>query len=359
MIAFTHTTHTGVEIWVLNISESKANRLMEGIVNANMGNPIEWKKDNSGLLINVLPDNRKELIDTDEAIPSGPVVSISDGEKAQNRTYQDLLSNPNDEFNFEQLALSKIVSLDLKGNATDFLPNAMYSDISISPNGEYVMVSRIKSPFSYLVPYYRFPNETNIYDIEGNFINQVNDVPLQEVLPKGFMSVRTGRRSMNWRNDKPATLIYTKALDEGDPENEVEYRDEVYQLEAPFKGEGKPLLKTINRYRYIQWGSDDIAIAHDYWWNTRNMKAYVFNPSDNEQEPEILFDRNYQDQYNDPGSFVTTKNEFNEYVLEMDGNKAFLMGDGYTPEGQFPFVDEIDLKTKRQIDFIGQDIQIN
>ncbi|ADR20860.1 hypothetical protein MATR_15140 [Marivirga tractuosa] len=347
MIAFTHTTHTGVEIWVLNISESKANRLMEGIVNANMGNPIEWKKDNSGLLINVLPDNRKELIDTDEAIPSGPVVSISDGEKAQNRTYQDLLSNPNDEFNFEQLALSKIVSLDLKGNATDFLPNAMYSDISISPNGEYVMVSRIKSPFSYLVPYYRFPNETNIYDIEGNFINQVNDVPLQEVLPKGFMSVRTGRRSMNWRNDKPATLIYTKALDEGDPENEVEYRDEVYQLEAPFKGEGKPLLKTINRYRYIQWGSDDIAIAHDYWWNTRNMKAYVFNPSDNEQEPEILFDRNYQDQYNDPGSFVTTKNEFNEYVLEMDGNKAFLMGDGYTPEGQFPFVDEIDLKTKK------------
>ncbi|WP_375581300.1 prolyl oligopeptidase family serine peptidase [Marivirga tractuosa] len=347
MIAFTHTTLTGVEIWVLNINESKANRLMEGIANANMGNPIEWKKDNSGLLVNVLPDDRKELIDTDEAIPSGPVVSVSDGEKAQNRTYQDLLSNPNDEFNFQQLALSKIVSLDLNGNATDFLPAAMYSNISISPNGEYVMVSKIKTPFSYIVPYYRFPNETNVFDLDGNLISQVNDVPLQEVLPKGFMSVRTGRRSMNWRNDKPASLIYAKALDEGDPENEVEYRDEVYQLEAPFEGDGKPLLKTINRYRYIQWGNHDIAIAHDYWWNTRNMKAYIFNPSDSEQEPEILFDRNYQDQYNDPGSFVTTKNEFNEYVLEMDGNRAFLMGDGYTPEGQFPFVDEINLKTKK------------
>jgi dipeptidyl aminopeptidase/acylaminoacyl peptidase len=348
MIAFTHTTLSGVEIWVLNINESKATRLMEGIANANMGNPIVWKKDNSGLLVNVLPEDRKELIKTGEAIPSGPVISVSDGEKAQNRTYQDLLSNPNDEFNFEQLALSKIVSLDLKGEATEFLPAAMYSSMSISPNSKYVMVSTIKTPFSYIVPYYRFPNETNIYDLEGNLISQVNDVPLQEVLPKGFMSVRTGRRSMNWRNDKPATIIYAMALDEGDPENEVEFRDEVYQLEAPFKGEGKPLLKTINRYRYIQWGNDNIAIAHDYWWNTRNMKSYTFNPSNSDQEPKILFDRNYQDSYSNPGSFVTTKNKFDEYVLELEGDKAFLMGDGYTPEGQFPFIDEINLKTQKK-----------
>ncbi|SMG18249.1 Prolyl oligopeptidase family protein [Marivirga sericea] len=347
MIAFTHTTATGVEIWILDINKSQATRLMSGTANANMGNPIQWKKNNAGLFVNVLPKDRKELINAGDAIPSGPVVSVSDGEKAQNRTYQDLLSNPNDEFNFEQLAKSKIVSLDLKGNVSEFLPTAMYSDVAVSPNGEYVMVSKIKTPFSYLVPYYRFPNETNVYDIEGNLINKVMDVPLQEVLPKGFMSVRTGRRSMNWRNDKAATLVYAKALDEGDPENEVEFRDEVYQLEAPFNGEGKPLLKTINRYRYIQWGNDNIAIAYDYWWNSRNMKAYVFDPSNNEAEPDILFDRNYQDLYNDPGSFVTTKNNFNEYILEMDGDKAYLMGEGYTPEGQFPFVDEINLNSKK------------
>ena len=348
MIAFTHTTSSGVEIWVLNINEASAARLMKGIANGNMGNPVEWKKDNTGLLVKVLPEDRKGLIDTNEAIPSGPVISVSEGEKAQNRTYQDLLSNPNDEFNFEQLALSKIVSLDLKGNASDFLPTAMYSSMSISPDGKYVMVSEIKKPFSYLVPYYRFPSVTNIYDLNGKLISQVNDVPLQEVLPKGFMSVRTGRRSMNWRNDKPATLIFAKALDEGDPKKEVEFRDEVYQLSAPFTGEGEPLLKAIDRYRYIQWGNNEVAVAHDYWWNTRNMRTYIFNPSDIGQKPEILFDRNYQDSYSDPGSFVTSKNEFDEYVLELDGNSAFLMGDGYTPEGQFPFVDEIDLKSTKK-----------
>ena len=32
----------------------------------------------------------------------------------------------------------------------------MYRSVSVSPNGSLVMVSFIKEPFSYLVPYYRF-----------------------------------------------------------------------------------------------------------------------------------------------------------------------------------------------------------
>ncbi len=33
----------------------------------------------------------------------------------------------------------------------------------------------------------------------------------------------------------------------------------------------------------------------DYWWNSRNTKTYLFNPSDSSVVPKILFDRNYQD----------------------------------------------------------------
>ena len=56
-----------------------------------------------------------------------------------------------------------------------------------------------------------------------------------------------------------------------------------FQLEAPFNGEAKSFLKTINRYSGIDWGNDDIAVASDYWWKTRNTKTYVFNPSDPSQ----------------------------------------------------------------------------
>lgn len=86
------------------------------------------------------------------------------------------------------------------------------------------------------------------------------------------MAVREGRRQLSWRNDKPSTLVYVTALDGGDPENEVSHRDQIFQIEAPFKGIGKPLLKTINRFYSISWGNDNSAVVYDYWWNTRNMK---------------------------------------------------------------------------------------
>ncbi|TBW28397.1 prolyl oligopeptidase family serine peptidase [Gramella sp. KN1008] len=343
-IAFTHTTNKGVELWVLDVDSATARKLTGANLNANMRSTINWFRDNSGLLVSMLPQDRKALIDTETSVPTGPTVSVSDGKEAQNRTYQDLLKNPNDEYNFEQLARAELVKVNLDGTTSKWMEPRMYSGISFSPDGNYVMVTHIKKPFSYLVPYYRFPSETNVYDKDGNLINMINDVPLIEDLPKGFMAEREGKRDFEWRDDKPATLVYVTALDGGDPEVEAEYRDEFFQLEAPFEGEGRSLLKVRNRGSRILWGNEELAVATDYWWNNRNTKTYVFDPSDASEEPEIIFDRNYQDVYSDPGRFVTTKNEFGRNVLKLDDEDAFLLGSGFTENGQYPFVDKIDLE---------------
>ncbi|SHH34349.1 alpha/beta hydrolase family protein [Winogradskyella jejuensis] len=350
MIACLNTTNTGVEVWILDVKAAKASKITDTNVNANMGSTISWFKDNKHLLVKTLPSDRKPLINTSIAVPTGPTISVSDGSKAQNRTYQDLLKTPNDEFNFEQLAHSEIKKVSINGAAEDFLPSAMYRGISFSPDGNYVMITKIKRPFSYLVTYSRFPNESVIYDTNGNAIKTVNDVPLDEVRPKGFMATRLGKRNMSWRADKPATLVWAEALDQGDPSVDVEYRDAVYQTDAPFNGKPELLLKTKQRFAGINWGNDNVAIAYDRWWNTRNTKTYLFNPSDASQTPKIISDRNYQDVYSNPGSFVNSKNEYGRYTLEMDGKKLYLMGDGYTKDGQFPFVDEYDVtsnETKR------------
>lgn len=344
-MAFTHTTNEGVELWVADLSSAQATKLTDANLNANMRDVINWFRDNSAILVKTLPADRKKLIDPENSVPTGPTISVSDGKEAQNRTYQDLLKNPNDEYNFEQLARSELVKVNLDGTTSKWKDAAMYSSISFSPDGEYVMVTSIKKPFSYLVPYYRFPSESIVYDNSGTQVAQVNDVPLTEDLPKGFMAEREGRRSMQWKNDAPSTLVYVEALDGGDPEVEVEFRDEVFLLDAPFTGEGKSILKTIDRYAGIIWGDDDTAIAIDRWWNTRNTRTYVFNPSETSQEPKVIFNRNYQDRYSDPGRFVTTKNDYGQDVLKLDNNHAFLLGAGYTEEGQFPFADRLDLET--------------
>ncbi|MGB7843929.1 MAG: prolyl oligopeptidase family serine peptidase [Salinimicrobium sp.] len=344
-MAFTHTTSEGVELWVADLETATAKRLTGPKLNANMRDVLNWNKDNSAILVKMLPQDRKKLIDPETSVPTGPTVSVSDGKEAQNRTYQDLLKNPTDEFNFEQLARAELVKVNLNGETSTWLEPKMYDDISFSPDGNYVMVSYIKKPFSYLVPYYRFPSETNIYTKDGELVNQVNQVPLIEDLPKGFMAEREGRRNLSWRNDTPATLIYVEALDGGDPEREAEFRDEVSLLEAPFKGEGKPIFKTKDRFAGIIWGDEHTAVADDYWWNNRNTRTYVFDPSNPQQEPKVLFNRNYQDRYSDPGSFVREKNEYGEQVLKIVNNKTLLLGTGFTPEGQFPFVNRINLET--------------
>jgi dipeptidyl aminopeptidase/acylaminoacyl peptidase len=291
----------------------------------------------------MLPSDRKELINTAEAVPTGPTVSVSDGAKAQNRTYQDLLKTPNDEFNFEQLARSEIKKVSIKGNVQDFLAADMYRGISFSPDGKYVMITKVKRPFSYIVTFSRFPSESIMYDANGKKVKTVNDVPLDEVRPKGFMSTRMGKRSMTWRGDKPATLVWAEALDKGDPAIEAEFRDAVYELNAPFNGTPKVILKTQQRFGGVEWGNDDMAIAYDYWWNTRNLKTYLFNPSN--AEAKVINDRNYQDVYSDPGNYVSSENEFGRNTLTIVDNKLYLMGDGYTKDGQFPFIDEYNVKT--------------
>jgi dipeptidyl aminopeptidase/acylaminoacyl peptidase len=346
-MAFTNTTKTGVELWVLDMASAACTKISDAGLNANIGRPFAWFADGQSLMVKMLPADKKPLINKAEAIPTGPRVSVSEGTKAQNRTYQDLLTDKADEFNFEQLSRSTLYKIDLTGKAELWKETAMFTRFDFSPDGEYVIVSELNKPFSYLVTYDRFPSKTTIFDKNGKEVKVLLESPLLEDMPKGFMATQKGMRWINWRTDKPASVVYVMALDEGDPEKQVDFRDEVFELEAPFAGQPKSLLKTIQRFAGITWGNNRIAIARDRWWNTRNAKTYLFNPSNPNEKPEIIYDVSYEDRYNDPGSFVTAKNQLGEFSLLMQNNKLYLAGDGYSPEGVRPFFDEYDLKTKK------------
>ena len=348
-IAFTNTSSDGVKLWVLNLESRSLVKLSDLKLNSNIRDVINWLND-SEILIKVIPENKKELIDQSDIVPLGPTISSNDGENAQNRTYQDLLKNKTDEFNFEQLVTSDLYKVDLNGKINKWLDSDMYTDIIPSPDGEFVMVSNIKKPFSYIVTYGRFPKSTNIYDNEGMLVSNLVDVPLIEELPQGFNAVWNGKRNFSWRMDKPSTITYMVALDNGDPSKEVKYRDELFELDAPFKGNGNTIFKSINRLAGIIWGNKTNAVAIDYWIKNRNEKTYLFNPSNINQKPRIIYDRNYQDRYSDPGSFITERNAYNKSILKIDSNNLILMGDGYSEKGQFPFVDRLNLdnlKSKR------------
>lgn len=342
-LAFTNTTAKGVELWVLDLASSTAKKLTSDNLNANLGSPYVWYKDSENLLIRVIPANRPTLLDAAKDLATGPIVSTSDGKVSQNRTYQDLLKNPQDEQNFETLTKAELHKVSLSGNSQKLMDTDIYAGNSFSPDGKYLMVSTIKKPFSYIVPLNRFPNTTSVYDLNGNLVKTVNEVPLNEIMPKGFSSVRTGKRNMTWRDDQPSTLVYAEALDGGDQGKAADFRDEIFTWEAPFNSAPKSLFKTKQRYAGVEWTNADYAMVKESWYDTRNLKTHLINLKDGSSK--VIEDRNFQDVYSDPGQFLQTKNEMGRSVVDVENGKAYLIGEGFTKDGQKPFVDEVDMST--------------
>ena len=348
-VAMTNTTKDGLELWYVDLESLRAEKLTGPKLNASLGDVITWHQDSKNIIAKFKLKNPPEILDNENMVPTGPIISSNDGKKAQNRTYQDLLKNEVDEKNFETLASSVLYKISLKGKKKLLAKENLYYEIDFSPDGKFILISIIQKPFSYLVPYYRFPTKYVIYSSKGKELTVLHEVPLIEDLPKGFMAVRTGPRNFSWRSDMPSSLIFVEALDDGNPEMDIKYRDEVFEVSYPFKQNKSSLLKTINRFYSIDWCNDTLAVGYDYWWNTRNTKAYMFNPSNKNKEPEIIIDRNYQDRYNDPGSFVKTRNSYGKSLLAINEQNLYLMGDGLRDDGQFPFIDQMNLKSLKKV----------
>ena len=348
-IAMTNTKEEGVELWYIDLEKLTAKKLTGPKLNASLGDVITWYQDSKNILTKFKFKNSPDIIDVEDVVPTGPIISSNDGKKAQNRTYQDLLRNEVDEKNFETLARSVLSKVSLKGKTKLLAKKNLYHEIDFSPDGKFILISIIQKPFSYLVPYYRFPMKYVIYSSKGKELTVLHEVPLIEDLPKGFMAVRTGPRNFSWRSDRPSNLIFVEALDGGNPETDVKYRDEIFEVGYPFKQNKVSLLKTINRFYRIDWCNDTLALGYDYWWNSRNTKTYIFSPSNTNKEPKIIIDRNYQDRYNDPGSFVKRRNFYGKSILAMNKQNLYLMGDGFRDDGQFHFIDKVDLNSLKKV----------
>ena len=346
-IAFTHSVSKGQELWVLNVTKKKIKKLTEAIVNTTMPiNPITWVDAGEWMLFTSVLQG-KEHKPVRGIVPTGPLVRENKGKEAAARTYQDLLKDEFDKKLFEYYTTSQLVKINLDKEQYPIGIPAIFKKIAASPDFRFIMVKMIHRPFSYSVPYYRFPFKVEIWDNDGNLFRELFDIPLAESIPKGFGAVRKGPRNIDWRSDKPATLFWVWALDGGDPKRDVVARDRLYLFDFPFDGKGYKNIAFKNRFGDIKWGKPGFAICSEWWWNTRSEIISSFNPDNPDEKKQLLFEYNWQDEYNHPGYFVTKKNVSGHEVLQFSDKetKLYLKGRGATPEGYKPFVDKIDIET--------------
>ncbi len=343
--SFAQITADGIELWVVDLEKAQARRMAEPFLSLTARIEPVWVDDQS-LVATFVPKDRGPA-PKQARVPKGPVIQENLGEKAAAVTFQDLLANAHDERLFEFYLTSQPAIVGLDGSVKTLGKPAIYWNIEPSPNGKVLLVQSLHRPYSYLVPAFRFPKVTEIWNLQGQSVHTAYERPLQESVPTAYGSVPTGPRQFDWRADAPATLVWAEARDDGDAAKDAEIRDEVYQQALPFEGKPQSLIRLGYRYNDVQWHDGELAIASSWWWKTRQMRAWRIQPDHPEVEPVLVKERSWEDRYNDPGTPMMETNAFGRRVLKTtpDGSSLFLAGPGASPEGDRPFLDRWNLET--------------
>ncbi len=333
-------------LWLVDVAARRARLLLAQPLNSVAGSGYRWMPDSRRLLVNLRPTGLGPLPEAD-GVPTGPAIQQTGatGRVVSVRTYQDLLRNEADARQFEYLLRSQPALVGVDGKVVPVGAADLYTGLSASPDGRFVLTQRITRPFSYLVPYSAFPRVVEVRDLTGNVVHTVAKLPLVEGLPTGNDAVPTGVRAIGWRGDADATLVWAEAQDGGDPARPADVRDIVYLQAAPFRDPPVVLARLASRYSGVQWGRGDFALLNEYWWKTRQFKTWRVQPDAPQAAPVAFDGGSSEDRYADRGNVVQTLNPQGRFLIQFseDGQALYRIGEGASPEGDRPFLDRQSL----------------
>ena len=347
--AFLNTTANRVDAWVGETATGKIQNLRGITVNSAFGDPLTWMPDNRTVLLQVISSNRGPA-PAEPLVPRGPNTQESSGKPGPVRTYEDLLKTPHDEDLFEYYATSQLALVDISSGKTTLVGKpSMFQNVDVAPDGLHLLVTKIHRPFSYLFTDSSFPKDIEVWDTKGSVAYKVASLPLADQVP--IDGVITGPRSVRWRPTEPATLIWVKALDDGNPKKKADYRDSVVMLKSPFSGPPAEIFKTEQRYAGLMFGEKNgLALISDFDRNKRWVRTFMIN-LDKPGEPKLIWSRNQQDRYNDPGTPVMRSgsqrgggNQSSSAIIQ-NGESIYLVGLGASADGDRPFLDRFNLQT--------------
>ncbi len=353
-VAFTVDEPDGIGVWTGDVSSGADPvqvpglrvRDVLGAEPPGLGGTVRWSRDGRSLVVLGEPPGGRAALDglAGSPAPAEPRITEVAGKRSQMATFQDLLASAADEDLFETLATTVPQRVDpVTGAASPLGPAGLYQFISESPDGRYLLVYRLQRPFSFRVPYPYFARRVEVWSAAGELVRVIADLPVSDEVPR--MGVPTGPRQVSWDERAPARLVWTEALDGGDPVKPAEHRDAIMRLAEPFASE--PELAFNVTHRCLGWTNLDEAgglLLTEHDRDRRWLTTWVCDLADPSRN-RVLFDLAEDDAYGDPGTPMMRLHPDGTRTVRQDGPAIFLRGDGATPDGERPFLDRRDLLT--------------
>lgn len=315
-VAFTILEEQGSSLWVGD-AYTGVIRVLAGSVVSSRGEPCQWFHSGESLLC------------------TRPPADSQPGSHVEGSRDRDLRS--------------QLVVISVSGSERLIGQPAIHGSVSISPDGNYLVVETVQRSSSERLPLDRLPVRTEVWDANEGWVLRV--VHSRSALANQLRSpdaVVPGPRSVEWRGDKPATLVWVEAQDGGNPAIAATIRDRLFQLASPFTGTPAPLADLEFRSRGVIWGGDDLAVVNEGWSKPRRLRSWVVKP-DRGATPRLLMQTSSPGRDSAPGSFITRPKRGGGEVLltSRNGRVAYLLGTGGESAGGLSYLDQIDLATGR------------
>jgi dipeptidyl aminopeptidase/acylaminoacyl peptidase len=348
--AFQNVVTEAVALWVGDAASGQVHAVAGVRLNPMFENAVQWMADQKSLLVKTVPLDLG-VPPPAPVVPPGPSIQESSGEKGQSSTYEtrDTLNNKHDEDLFDYYGASQLAVVDATtGSVKRVGKPAIFTNVDAAPDGAHVLVEWIKKPYSYVTTFDRFAHDVAVWDLSRAEAPPVAlaSLPLADRVP--IHGVPTGPRDFEWRSTEPATLVWAEALDGGDWKTKVPARDKVLMQKAPFTGAPVEVTRTEQRFVGFTWGATPkLAFLHERDENRHWRRVFTIDLDERAAKPALLWDLSTDEKYKNPGGFVMRHLPNGAWVARQEGDAVFLSGVGSSPEGDRPFLDRLDLKTKK------------
>ena len=345
-------------IYVANTDNGRTRRITRRPVLATMSASFQWSMDGQYILTILVPSRRGEK--PKEFVPENylRVRMYSDG-RNNLRTFPNLLEDAYEESMFVYYATGQISRINVRNRRIDDVGEpGLYSGISFAPDGEYLRVTTVTEPFSNIVPVSSFGNVNELWDIEGNVLQEISSREMTE----GVRSPRRDngepqKRQLRWR---PDGVGMSYLLMEPEPENDNDdngnndnndndRKDQVIQWLPPYGDDDiEVIYRSENEISSLDYSPDCQILFITESSGGRQHTYAVF--LDNPEEKYTIRRHRTADFYENPGSLMMTSEDGERVVrISDDNNYVYLSGTQYHREwaenAPIPFIDRVEIKT--------------